>query len=91
LYEIEGKDRHSVEISNRFVALENLDTEVNVNRALDIIRENVNISAEESLCYYELKKTKPCFDEGCSELLDQIAVVTGSERNKLGYSEQYET
>jgi hypothetical protein len=25
----------------------------------------------ESLGYYEMKKQKPCFDEGCSKLLDQ--------------------
>jgi hypothetical protein len=35
------------------------------------IRENIKISAKESLGYYELKKHKPWFDEGCSELLDQ--------------------
>jgi hypothetical protein len=33
--------------------------------------ENINISAKESLDYYELKKHKPCFDKGCSKLLDQ--------------------
>jgi hypothetical protein len=30
-----------------------------------------NISAKESLRYYELKKHKPWFDEGCSKLSDQ--------------------
>jgi hypothetical protein len=29
------------------------------------------MSAKESLGYYELKKHKPWFDEGCSKLLDQ--------------------
>jgi hypothetical protein len=48
---------------NRFAALEDLDTETN--------RKNINISARESLGYYELKKHKPWFDKGCSELLDQ--------------------
>jgi hypothetical protein len=33
LSEIEGKEQYRVEISNRFVALENLDTEVDVNKA----------------------------------------------------------
>jgi hypothetical protein len=33
--------------------------------------ENIKISAKESLGYYELKKHKPWFDEGCSKLLDQ--------------------
>jgi hypothetical protein len=32
---------------------------------------NINISAKENLSYFELKKQKPWFDDGCSELLDQ--------------------
>jgi hypothetical protein len=32
LNEIEGKEQYHVEISNRFTALENLDTEVDINR-----------------------------------------------------------
>jgi hypothetical protein len=36
-----------------------------------MIRENIKISAKESLGYFEFKKHKPWFDEGCSELLDQ--------------------
>jgi hypothetical protein len=51
--------------------LENLDTEVDVNKSWDTIRENINISAKECLGYYELKKHKPWFDEGCSKLLEQ--------------------
>jgi hypothetical protein len=37
--------------------LENLDTEVDVtsNKAWETIRENIKISAKESLGYYELK------------------------------------
>jgi hypothetical protein len=34
-------------------------------------RENIEISAKESLGYYELKMHKPWFDDGSSELLDQ--------------------
>jgi hypothetical protein len=68
LNEVEGNEQYRVEISNRFAALENLDTEVDINKAREIIRENINISAEESLGYCELKKHKPWFDEGCSKL-----------------------
>jgi hypothetical protein len=32
LNEVVGKEQYHVEISNRFVALENLDTEVDINR-----------------------------------------------------------
>jgi hypothetical protein len=49
LNEVEGKDQYRVEISNRFAALENLDTEVDVNNAWETIRENIKISAKESL------------------------------------------
>jgi hypothetical protein len=44
---------------------------VDVNKAWETITENIKISAKGSLGYYELKKNKPWFDEGCSELLDQ--------------------
>jgi hypothetical protein len=51
--------------------LEDLDAEVEINSAWDTIRENIKISAKESLGYFELKKHKPWFDEGCKKLLDQ--------------------
>jgi hypothetical protein len=35
------------------------------------IRENIRISAKESLSYYEFWKHKPWFDKGCSKLLDE--------------------
>ncbi|PNF40670.1 hypothetical protein B7P43_G04763, partial [Cryptotermes secundus] len=35
------------------------------------IRENIKMSAKESLGYYERKKHKPWFHEGCPKLLDQ--------------------
>jgi hypothetical protein len=51
--------------------LEDLDTEVENNSASETIRKNIQISAKESLGYFELKKHKPWFDEGCSNLSDQ--------------------
>jgi hypothetical protein len=68
---VEGKEQFRVEVSNRFAALENLEAEVEINSAWETIRENVKISAKESLYYFELKKHKPWLDEGCSKLLDQ--------------------
>jgi hypothetical protein len=65
LNEVEGKRQCTVEISNMFAAVENLDAEVDIDRAWETIRENINISAKESLGYYELKKHKQWFDEGC--------------------------
>jgi hypothetical protein len=54
-----------------FSALEDLDTQVEINSVWETIRENIQISAKESLGYFEFKKHKPWFDEGCTKLLDQ--------------------
>jgi hypothetical protein len=62
LNEVEGKEHYRVEVSKRFAALEDLDTEVEINSASETIRENRNISARESLGYYESRKHKPWFD-----------------------------
>jgi hypothetical protein len=71
LNEVDGKEQYRVEISNRFATLENLDAEVDVNKALETVRENVKISARERVGYYGLKKHKPWFDKECLKLLDQ--------------------
>jgi hypothetical protein len=52
-----------------FAALEDLDTEVEINSALEMIRQNIIISAKESLHYKH--KHKPWFDKECSKLLHQ--------------------
>jgi hypothetical protein len=69
--EVESKEQYRVQIPSRFAALENVDTKVVINRALETSRENIKITAKESLGYYELKKHKPWFEEGCSKLLVQ--------------------
>jgi hypothetical protein len=51
--------------------LEDLDAEVEINSAWEMIGENIKISAKESIGYYELKNHKPWFDQACSELVDQ--------------------
>jgi hypothetical protein len=48
LNEVEGKERYDVEISNRFTALENFDTEVVVNKELETIREYKDFCQRES-------------------------------------------
>jgi hypothetical protein len=53
------------ETPSSFGALENLDTERDVSKAWGTIRENIKMSAKESLGYYEPKKNKTWFDEGC--------------------------
>jgi hypothetical protein len=71
LNEVETKEQYLIEISNRFWTLENLDAEVDINRAWEIIRGNIQFSAKESVEYFELTKHESWFGEGCLELLDQ--------------------
>jgi hypothetical protein len=47
LNKAEGKEQYHVEVSNRFAALEDLDTEVEINSAWERFRENIKISAKE--------------------------------------------
>jgi hypothetical protein len=56
LNEVKSTEQYLVEISNRFTALKNVDAEEDINTAWETIRENIKISAKESLGYYELKK-----------------------------------
>jgi hypothetical protein len=65
--------------------LENLNDGVDINRAWETIREDITISAKDSLGYYELNQ--PWFDEWCyrtvrSKETSQIAMTTGSKPNK---------
>jgi hypothetical protein len=59
LSKVEGKEQFRVLVSNRFAALKDLDAEVEINSAWEIIRKNTKISAIQSLGYVELKKHKP--------------------------------
>ena len=58
LNELEVKEKYQIEITNRFVALENLDVYKDVNRSWEIIKENIKTSAEESLGLHEWKQAK---------------------------------
>jgi hypothetical protein len=68
LNEDEGKEQYHIEVSKRFVALDILDSEVEINSAREMTRGSIKISTEESVGYFELEK--PWFDKECSELLD---------------------
>jgi hypothetical protein len=43
--------------------LENLNDDKDINRAWENIKQNIEISAKDSLGLYELKLLKPWFDE----------------------------
>jgi hypothetical protein len=70
LNEVDGKEQYRVAISNtrRFLALESLVAEVDINRAWAIIRENIIISAKDFLGCYELKKRKLIFPRRTLEI-----------------------
>jgi hypothetical protein len=57
--DVESKEQYCVEVSNRFTALPDLDAKVDINSLWETIIQNINISAKESIGYYELKKHKP--------------------------------
>jgi hypothetical protein len=69
--EVQGKEKYRVEVSSMSAGLEDLAAEVEINTIWETIRENIQISAKGSPCYYEVKQHKPWFDEGCSKLLHQ--------------------
>src|SRR5215470_15754843 len=65
LSELEGRKQYQLKISNRFAALENLNGSQDINRAWENIKENIKISAQESLGMHERKQHKPWFDAEC--------------------------
>jgi len=58
------------------------DDNVDINRAWENITENTKTSVTDSLGYYELKHCNTWFDEKCSKLLDQSAVVDEFKSDK---------
>jgi uncharacterized FlaG/YvyC family protein len=69
--QIEVRKQNQIEIRNRFATLERLGDGEDINRAWKIIKENIKISAKDSLGMYELKQHKPWFHEECLRFLDQ--------------------
>jgi hypothetical protein len=57
LNDLEGKGQHQVKFLNRFSALENVD-DIDISSSCEAIKENIQIRAKGSLCYYELKQRK---------------------------------
>jgi glycine betaine/choline ABC-type transport system substrate-binding protein len=59
LNEEEVKEQYQVTIKNKFAAPENLDDNGDINRAWETIRENIRISAKDSIGLCESKSYKP--------------------------------
>jgi hypothetical protein len=66
---MEVRKEFQIELSNRFAAVENLNDGEDINRTWENIKEDIKISAKETL--YGWKQHKPFFDEECSQFLDQ--------------------
>jgi hypothetical protein len=71
LKEEDVKEQYQVTIRNKFAAVENLEDSGNINWAWNNIRENIKISAQESVGYCESNHRKPWFDEECSKFADR--------------------
>jgi hypothetical protein len=69
--EEEVKEEYQVKIKNKFAALKNLDDNGDINRAWQTIRENIRISAKESIGLCESKSYKPWFNDECLKLFDR--------------------
>jgi lipoate-protein ligase A len=70
LNEIGVKETYCGEVRNRFADLEDMDTGVEINSALETVRETIKTSTKEHLSCYEFKNHKPWFDEGRLKLLE---------------------
>jgi hypothetical protein len=71
LNEEEVKEQYQVKIKNKFAVLENLDDNGDINRAWEAIRENITVSAKESIGLCKSKSYKPWFNEECLKLVDR--------------------
>jgi hypothetical protein len=48
LNEVQGKEKYCVEVSNRFAASEDLDAEMDINSAWEMIRKNTTFQQRKS-------------------------------------------
>jgi hypothetical protein len=71
LNDLEVRKEYQIEITNRFVALENVSEDEDINSAWESIKEYIKTSATESPGMHEMKQHKPRFDEECLGILDQ--------------------
>ena len=85
LSELEVKKKYQIEITNRSAALENLNDSEDIIRAWESIKENIKISATESLGLHELKQHKPWFHKSTNQLL---VYTDGANRKRTYYKEK---
>jgi CTP-dependent riboflavin kinase len=82
LNEKKVKEQYQVTIKSKFAALENLDDNGDINRALETIKQNIKISAKYGSGLCESKSYKPWFDEECLKSVDCRKQTTVIARTK---------
>jgi len=70
--EMEIRKQYQIEITKRFAALGNLRDSWDIDRAWENIEEDITTSIGESIGLCELKQHRPCFDEECLRVFDQM-------------------
>jgi hypothetical protein len=70
LNEEEVREHYQVTTKSKFATLENLKDNGDINRAWDTNRENIKISAKESIGLCETQSHKPWFED-CLKLVDR--------------------
>ena len=65
LNELEVRKQYQIEITNRFMGLENLSDGEENNRGCENIKAKINFLAKDSLGLHELKQHKPWFNKEC--------------------------
>jgi len=68
---VQVRKQYQIKITNMFVALVNLSDDEDINKAWEIIKQNIITSAKESLGLHELKQHKLWFDEECLGFFDR--------------------
>ena len=71
LKDLESRKEYQTEITKSLVALAHFYYSENINITWEIIKENIKISAKESLGLHKFKQHKPWLDEECLHFLDQ--------------------
>jgi hypothetical protein len=62
LNDLEVRKHYSIEITNRFAALEDVSDDEDINRVWESIIEIIKTTAKESLGLHEMKQHQPQFD-----------------------------
>jgi hypothetical protein len=72
LSEMEVRKQFQIGLTKRFAALEDLNDSEDINMAWENIKENIKVSAKETLGLCGWKQHKPWLDEKCLQVLGHM-------------------